>query len=191
MFVKHKPIESAPQGHEFERAFGSNLAATFTRPQLLTLQYAKLINYFSDDLDPEWGGDFYLAANTPTIESGMRRYLENVGAFDSDVAAKWIHKRHEEMPWGPDNFKLRDEPAPELGAPYEAYLAINGAILTMNQASRILCVDAAVLVSVKLRLIFDEKVVAEAITRMLRPRPDWPRIEAKQGRRGQTMRFKP
>ncbi len=167
---------------------GAALPTVFTRSQLLVLQYAKLLNYFSDDLDPDWGGDFYLNPDAKRIDRCLDTFLADTLAFDSDVKEQWVHKKFEALPWGPQNFKLRSESCTLLGAPYEAYLSLNGALLTTSQASRLLCMDAATLVKVKLKLLYDERVVAEAVRQLLRPRPDWPKIELREGRGGRIIR---
>lgn len=168
--------------------YGGSLPVAFSRSQLLILQYAKLLNYFSDDLEPDWGGDFFLSPDAQRVDKCLDRFLTDTLAFDSDVKERWIHKKFEELPWGPGNFRLRSDSCTLLGAPYEAYLSINGALLTMAQASRLLCIDAAALVKVKLKLLYDERVISEAVRQLLRPRPLWPKIEMREGNGGRIIR---
>lgn len=172
-----------------EQIFGNNIATTFGRTQLLTLQYTKLLNYHGDDLVPEWGGDFYRPLDAPAPREGLARFLEDMGAYDDD-GRKWIAKRFTTQPWGPNNTRLRDEPERSLGAPYEAYLALNGNLLVVNQAARLLCVDPGLLIQLKLQLLYDEVVVLECIKRMLRPRSMWPKIRAVKGGAARTPRIK-
>lgn len=172
-----------------EQIFGNNIATTFSKTQLLTLQFTKLLNYHGDDLVPEWGGDFYRPTNAPAPKEGLKSFLEDMGAYDDDER-QWIAKRFTTQPWGPDNVRLRDKPDPLLGKPYEAYLALNGHILVVNQASRLLCVDPGLLVQLKLKLLYDEVVVLECIKRMLRPRSMWPQIRAAKGGGARTPTIK-
>lgn len=167
---------------------GVNIAEAFPRGQLLLLQFTKLLNYWSDDLSADWGGHFYTNPSLSALTRSMNQFLEDVRAYDSDIKEAWLHKKHEQLPWGPVNFKLRSEPDPSLGAPYEPYMSAYGGILTINQASRLLNVDARELVTLKLRLLLDERVISEAIKRMLKPRPTWPRITARVGTAGKIAR---
>lgn len=172
-----------------EKVFGHNLAMTFNRRQMFLFQYVKLLNYFSDDLVPEWGGN-YIPSESPVLAPlAAERFVEHAMSFEEREGNFWIAKRHETQPWSEVNLKVSNVPTHDLGAPYEAYLAYDGAILTINQASRILCVDPGILVGLKLKLLYDEIVVLEAIKRMLRPRSQWPKIVAKQGGKGRSFRF--
>ncbi len=167
---------------------GVNIAEAFPRGKLLILQFTKLLNYWSDDLAADWGGHFYTNPSLSALTKSLNQFLEDVRAYDSDIKETWLHKKYEQLPWGPGNFKLRPEPSLSLGAPYEPYLSAYGGILTVNQASRLLNVDARELVALKLRLLLDERVIAEAVKRMLKPRPEWPRVVARQGTAGKVAR---
>lgn len=162
--------------------------AKLERKEVLTIQLAKLLNYWRDDIDPTWGGgkderDFRCA------EKGVLRFLKDTDACGDPNLPLWLRKKSDDQPWGPDNFKLSGSADPNLGYPYEAYLTVNGGILTMAQASRLLCIDMMTLVRVKCTLLIDERVVAYAVTEMLRPRPLWPRIRLKPGGKGRSYRF--
>ena len=172
-----------------EKIFGHNLAMTFNRRQMFLFQYVKLLNFFSDELVPEWGGSYIPTEQPELAPVAAEKFVEHAMSFEEKDGNVWIAKRHETQPWSEVNLKLCDTPNKELGAPYEAYLTYDGAMLTINQASRILCIDAGTLVSLKLKLLYDELVVLEALKRMLRPRPEWPRIVAKQGGKGRSFRF--
>ena len=172
-----------------EKIFGHNVAMTFNRRQLFLFQYVKLLNYFGDDLVPEWGGSYIPSEQSERAPVAAEKFVEHAMSFPDLDGNVWITKRHETQPWSEVNLKLTHAPCQDLGAPYEAYLTYDGAMLTINQASRILCVDSGILVGLKLKLLYDEIVVLEAIKRMLRPRPQWPKIAAKQGGKGRSFRF--
>lgn len=162
--------------------------ARFGRKDLLALQYSKLVNYFRTDLSPEWGG----GSNEPDIqyiESCFQRFLEDTGAYTDPDLPCWLGKKLDSLPWGPDNFRLSQRADASLGYPYEAYLTVNGGILTLNQASRILSIDRMELVRVKCSLLIDSRVIAHAVREMLKPRPLWPRIHLKRGGKGRSYRF--
>lgn len=162
--------------------------AKLSKRELLTIQFAKLINYFRDDLEPEWGGGSH-EDDHASAERGLQRFLEDTAAYAESDGAYWLHKKLEALCWGPDNFRLSTRADPNLGYPYEPYLTVNGAILTLNQASRILSVDRMQLVSVKCSLLTDSRVVRFAIKEMLKPRPLWPRVRLKRGGKGRSYRF--
>jgi hypothetical protein len=173
------------EGIKVEKIFGHNVAVTFDRWQLLLLQFTKLVNYFSDQLVNEWGGHFVEEASTPAPEA-VFRFRQWIEAQASE--ASWIERHFRELPWGPTNCKLSNEPSDELGAPYEAYLSCGEGFVTINQASRLLCIDSAKLVELKLQLVYDDLVVLKAVEGMLRPREEWPKIEVKQGGQGRSIR---
>ena len=171
--------------------------ANLPRKDLLTIQFAKIINYFRNDAVSEWGGevgqevgshesDESLAA---AAERGFQRFLEDVDAFGDPALPAWLCKKLDALPWGPDNFRLRTQPGQELGYPFEPYLTCNGAILTCNQASRILSIKHMDLVRLKCAVLLDSAVVDLAIRKMLEPRPLWPRIRLKPGGKGRSYRF--
>jgi hypothetical protein len=174
------------EGIEAKKIFGHNVAVTFERPQLLRLQYTKLVNYFRDQLINEWGGYFVEEESAPAPEGWklFEKWIET-----QDQQSLWIEREFRELPWGPGNCKLVSEPSEELGAPYEAYLSCGEGLLTINQASRLLCTDSAELVELKLKLVYDDLVVLKAMEGMLRPRGTWPKIEVKQGGQGRSVRF--
>ena len=169
-----------------EMVFGANVAQTYNRRQIMKFQFVKLLNYFADDLVPEWGGS-YIDSEIVIAPKALERFLEYTAG--EDEAPWWIDKRYDNQPWGPTNVRFVQQPPKEMGAPYEAYLSLDGAICTINQASRMLCVDSATLVGLKLKLLYDELVVLECLKRMLRPRAEWPKITARQGGNARTFRF--
>lgn len=162
--------------------------AHLPRRDLLTIQFAKCINYWRNDTAPEWGGKRH-EDEPANAELGYQRFCEDVEAFGPESAPKWIRKKLPGLSWGPDNFCLRSEPDPELGYPFEPYLTINGSILTLNQASRILSIRTLDLLRLKLSLLVDELVIDHAIFEMLKARPLWPRIKLKPGGKGRSYRF--
>ena len=174
------------EGVMAEQVFGQNIAQTYNREQIMHFQFVKLLNYFADDLVPEWGGS-YISTEITIAPVALKRFMEYTGSDPEEHW--WIDKRHDNLPWGPTNVKFVQTPPKEMGAPYEAYLSIDGAMTTINQASRILCVDPAIIVGLKLNLLYDELVVLECIKRMLRPRSQWNKIAARQGGKGRTFRF--
>ena len=164
--------------------------AWLPRKDILTIQFAKCINYFKFDTAPEWGGcENESHQDAAAVEAGYQRFLEDVDAFGDGAHPKWLRKKLAGVPWGPDNFCLHSRPVPELGYPYEPYLTVNGAILTVNQASRILSIRMMELVQLKCALLIDDLVVQHAIRQMLNPRPSWPRIQLKPGGKGRSYRF--
>lgn len=179
-------IYEGTEGIEVRKLFGHNVAVTFDRSQLLRLQFTKLVNYFREQLVNEWGGHYVEEQSTPAPEA-----LARFESWVTDQAGSfcWIDREFRELPWGPENCKLVNEPCEELGAPYEAYLSCGEGFITINQASRLLCVDSAELVELKLKLVYDELVVLKALEGMLRPRDTWPKIEVKQGGQGRSVRF--
>lgn len=160
--VKPAPSESVLQ------TMGHNLAFTFNRRDLLTLQYAKLVNYYRDDLDEEWGSNFFMFGNYAELIKGRDNFLEAVQVDQTNLPL-WIERKYPQLPWGSANFRFTDTPSPMFGHPYEPYLACNGGILPVRIASRFLRVDAIELIRLKLRLLVDEAVIAEAINQMLKP----------------------
>lgn len=171
--------------------------ASFPRSDLLTIQFCKVINYFRTDASYEWGGTVGLEVlsdaqdqcSRARAEQGYQRFLEDVDAFGGEELPKWLHKKLDSLPWGPDNFRLRTSPSPSLGYPYEPYLSCHGGILTCYQASRILSIEWLELVQLKMSVLLDEAVIDMAAVRMLNPRAEWPRIRLQSGGRGRTYRF--
>lgn len=162
--------------------------ANLSRLDLLTIQFSKCINYFRFNTSPEWGGKSN-ESHQNSITAGLSRFFEDVDAHGPESHPKWLRKKLAGLPWGPDNFRLCAEPAIELGYPFEPYLTVNGAILTINQASRILSVRQMDLVKLKCALIEDQLVIDYALREMLKPRPTWPRIQLKPGGKGRSYRF--
>jgi hypothetical protein len=171
-------------GIKIGNVFGHNVAVTFERQKLLLLQFTKLVNYFRDQLVNEWGGRYIEEATTPAPEA-LVAFNQWAEAQEEKI---WLERRFPELAWGPNNCKLSDVPSEELGAPYEAYLSCGDGLVTINQASRLLCIDPAQLVELKLKLIYDDLVVLKAVEGMLRPRDLWPKIKVKQGGRGRSIR---
>lgn len=143
--------------------------APMTRGQALIVQLSKLINYYFDDLEPEWGGG--------TAPLSLARLQDIRANYESTVMRSvddfWINKIDQGKPWGPNNTVLTPLPCPDLGLPYELYLGLRGHIVTMKEAVPILGVDMDVLVRLKLRHLLDELVVREALKGLLRPPPLW------------------
>lgn len=184
-----KPLKlSAAQAELVDQGVLHDPIAHLPRKDLLTIQFCKCINYWQLDTAPEWGGKRH-ESDQASIEIGYQRFLEDVEAYGAESAPKWIRKKLQGLPWGPDNFCLHPEPAVEFGYPFEPYLTVNGAILSVNQASRILSIKHMELVRLKLAVLLDDHVVDEAISRMLKARPLWPRIQLKPGGRGRSYRF--
>jgi len=177
---------SAAQAELVERGVLHDPVAHFPRKDLLTIQFAKCINYWREDTAPEWGGRH--ESNQNAVQRGYERFLEDAQGHD-DSQPKWLRRLRTSVPWGPDNFCLSAEPAAELGYPYEPYLTHHGAILSCHQASRILSIPYIDLVRLKLQLLIDRLVIDEAIRRMLKPRPEWPRIALKPGGKGRAFRL--
>lgn len=152
---------------------GQRDVLSMTRGQVLTLQFSKLLNYFPDQLDPEWGGGLG--------PLDRERLLRCRSSFEKAVLLTggpcWLRRVSPHGKWGPDNWKLSDTPAKEFGSPFEPYLTANGAVLCINQAKRILGVDSLWLISLKLRLLLDELVILECVKKLLRPPPMWARHE--------------
>ena len=159
-----------------------------SRIELLTIQYTKCINYFRHDVSPLWGGEGH-ERESKNIESCFQRFLEDCDASNADSLPPWINKKLQAVPWGPENVELSFTACRELGYPVEPYLTLNGGILTMLHASRLLCIDAGELIKLKCALLFDGLVVDHAIKRMLRPRSEWPRIQLKRGGKGRSYRL--
>lgn len=160
----------------------------YSRSDLLTIQYAKLINYFTHDVSPEWGGVGY-EHEPENFESGVRRFLEDCDADGDATLPHWLHKKLPTLPWGSENFRLSYTANAELGYPIEPYLTLNGAILTIHQASRILCIDSDTLFKLKCSLLQDHLIVDHAIRKMLNPRSQWQRIRLKRGGKGRSYRL--
>ncbi len=168
--------------------------AHISRAELLTVQYTKVINYFPNDAVAEWGGEIGREVlshedDQAHAERGYQRFVEDVDAHGDQAHPKWLCKKLDALPWGPDNFFLRTRPTLARGYPYEPYLTCNGAILTCNQASRILSIPLMDLVRLKCSVLLDSEVVKLAIRQMLEPRPLWPRIRLKPGGKGRSYRF--
>ena len=164
--------------------------ATFSREKLLTIQFTKLINYFQYDVMPEWaGGSHENEHDVQFAQAGLQRFLDATDAAGNPQGPCWLHKKRASDPWGPDNFRLERRACTQLGYPLEPYIAVNGAILTIGQASRILSLDRMRLIELKCALLIDIEVVRFAIKEMLKPRPLWPRIRLKRGGKGRSYRF--
>jgi hypothetical protein len=162
--------------------------AQLSRKELLVIQFTKLINYFRDQLAPEWGGGSD-EHDVQSAETGLQQYLEDTDAYGASDLPCWLRKKRDTLPWGPDNFTLTERADADLGYPFEAYLTVGSAILTINQASRILSIDRMELLRVKCSLLIDRRVISHAIKEMLKPRPLWPRIRLKRGGKGRSYRF--
>lgn len=139
-----------------------------SREELLTLQFTKLLNYFPTQLDVDWGGGFFLQGDYRMPQQGLASFLEKMQAGSKNLPL-WIERKYPTLPWSAANTRLTDNPPPYMGDPYEAYLTCNGGIMTLKQASRFLRLDSKMLLVVKLRLLIDEAVIADSISRSLKP----------------------
>lgn len=142
------------------------------REQLLTLQFTKLVNYFGDELAPEWGGDYLDHGNEARIRLAHRVFLRDIHTLKKPECS-WIHRIRQTHPWCLKNVVLRDVPAQELGSPVDPYLASGGSFLSTNEACQLLCLLPEQLITLKLQLLLDKLVLDEAIRRMVSPRPEW------------------
>lgn len=157
-----------------------NPKSGFSRPEVLTIQFLKLINCLKLDTASEWGGR---AGQNERFEEGsndQRQHAElGFQRFSADTERHqpfgqlWLRKKFESLPWGPDNYSLRSRPSPELGKPFEPYLACGGALLTLRQASSALCVPESRLIELKFALLLDSLVIAEAARGMTSDRKGW------------------
>jgi len=145
-----------------------------SRQDVLKIQYLKLVNYQARDLDRSWRMEIM-----DSDGYGNSRFLDFAsftGYYDWSATELWLRRRVGTRPWGPTNCYLSDQPDPTFWKPTELYLQAGGAILTMKRAARYLAVDKEELIRLKYDLIFDVKVIAECLSRMLRPRPTWPEL---------------
>lgn len=180
----------APEHKEMAaKVLKQNFAASLTPEQLLVVQYTKLANYFGDELDERWGGDFNEHRDKARIRCGLLTFLRDVQRLRTSPKDTWVTRTSMSEPWSRENVMISNIPSQELGKGFEPYLAIGGGMLTMTHAARILMIDLSELVSLKLRLIIDELVVEHGIRRMLLPRPEWPKIEAIPGGKGRALKF--
>lgn len=186
--LRQPKIEVVDEAHLNEVLATKAPDKRFARLDLLTIQYTKLINYFRQDVSPQWGGVDH-EHESENIEAGFRQFLQDCDAYGADTLPRWLHKKLPSLPWSAENFRLSFTTNPELGYPIEPYLTLNGAILTVHQASRILCIDADALIGLKCSLLLDLKVVDHAIRKMLSPRPQWPRIRLRRGGKGRSYRL--
>lgn len=145
-----------------------------TKTEVLLVQYTKLLNYLAHDLHPDWGGEH--CTTDEQREHCRRTFLDDTLADDPTMPYRWLHKRDLDRPWGPGNLRFRDYPCLDFGRPYEVYLCCNGAVLSALQASRLLAIDKVELVKLKLRLLYDRKVIQETVKRLLQPRTDWDKV---------------
>lgn len=169
-----KPIAS---GGLTGTSLGADFALLRPRSDLIRLQYAKLVNYFPDLIAPEWGGNFLPTGDYQYILTGYERFCQDINASDNSKPM-WIRRLDELAAWGPDNVALSAEPDPSLGQPYEAYLAINGSIMRLQYAQKVLLVDMEFLFDLKLKLMVDSAVIAAAIIGNLEERHLQHRLKA-------------
>jgi hypothetical protein len=163
------------------------IGAMYDREGVLRLQFTKLLNYFLADLEEEWGGHFAVPEpESLTLERAQQAWATFIASAPAE--GKWMHKRMPTLPWGPDNYVLRDEYDVALGMPYEHYIAAGAGILTLNVAQQFLCVRAHQLAAMKQRLLLDTLVIEECVRRQCRPKPTWPRVKATRGLRGNNDR---
>lgn len=145
-----------------------------TRSEVLKLQYLKLINYQYGKLHKTWKMEL-----TDSDGYDNPRFLDFAsftGMYDWGAEELWLRRRVASSQWGPGNCYLSNEPDPIFGKPTELYIQAGGVVLTLKRAARYLAVDKPELARLKYELIFDVKVIAECLSRMLRPRPSWPEL---------------
>lgn len=159
---------------------GTNLGLdiSLTRGQVLMIQFSKLLNIFPDRTLPSWGGG---VEELEPADFTRARVL-----FESEVMATpgtdcWLYRMDAFSPWGPRNWQLKDAPNPEFGSPFEPYLTINGGLVTINQARRLLGVDSLWLFKLKLHMLLDDLVILECVKKLLRPPPLWAKHERFSG----------
>ena len=162
-----------------------------SRYDLLTIQFTKIINYFRADAASEWGGAAGRGEghenDQAAAEHGYQRFLADVDGYGDEALPRWLHKKLDAVCWGPDNFYLSPDPEPALGRPHEPYLGLNGCLLTIQQASRILSMKPEDLARLKLASLLDSEVIDVAIKRMLLPRHEWPRLRLTPLGAGRTL----
>lgn len=151
---------------------GRQICLHLTRGQVLLIQFSKLLNFFADQLEPEWGGGLDVLSKERFASA---RYLYETTVMSRHTRECWVHRLDGHKPWGPDNWTLKDVPNIELGAPFEPYFSCNGGILGLNQASRVLGVDNKELFHLKLQHLLDELVIRECIKNLLKPPALWAR----------------
>lgn len=164
-----------------------NVGVALSTPQLLVLQFAKLANYWGDQLSPDWGGDYVEHRNLFKVRVGLLRFFADVSPLCVTGADRWIHRINPESPWSVDNVVVRQHPSNDLGRPFEPYIGARKGIVTLAQASRMLCIDPVTLLQLKLRLIMDDEVVAQALRRMLLPRGKWSKVRLSPGTPGKSI----
>lgn len=130
--------------------------------QTLRVQFSKLINFFSSDLDPRWGGTFY--QDSP---------IDLQGAFEAFCAERvgegvWAHKRNAGTVWGPGNVVFTTTPWSGFRDPLEPYFSCDGVTLPLEEAANVLGVSGAELLELKLEVFRDE----DAVIRLFMERPD-------------------
>lgn len=145
-----------------------------SRQDVLKIQYLKLLNYHTKDLDRSW--KMGVMDSDGYQNSRFLDFASFTGYYDWSATDLWIHRRVARRPWGPANCYLSDQPDPIFWKPTELYLQAGGAVLTLKRAARYLAVDKEELIRLKYKHIFDVKVIAECLSRMLRPRPTWPEL---------------
>ncbi len=136
-----------------------------TRGDFFRLQYAKLINYFPDQLAPEWGGAFFATGDYRQVLLGVKAFEAYCSQFSDHV---WVSRPPGEHFWRPETIVLSDVPDPSLGHAFEPYLALSGVVLGVRQAAQYLQASVAQVYRWKLDLLVDAAVVAAAITGRLR-----------------------
>lgn len=175
--MKFKRTETPPFN---DMVVGGNLGLnlSLTRGQVLMIQFSKLLNFFPDRTLPEWGGGLEELEHTAFTKARL--------SFESSVMATsgidcWLYRLDAFKPWGPDNWQLKDRPNPEFGSPFEPYLTVNGGVVTINQARRLLGVDSLWLFKLKLHMLLDDLVILECVKKLLRPPPLWAKHEKFSG----------
>ena len=126
--------------------------------RILRIQFSKLVNFFSSDLDPRWGGTFY--QDSP---------IELAEAFDAFCAERvdenpWAHKRTPASVWGPGNIEFRADPWPGFREPLEPYFTCGGVTLRLEEAASVLGIGADELLELKLEVFRDEDVIVQIFT---------------------------
>jgi hypothetical protein len=168
--VKIKSSRSRPAQFSTSDGSGEPLFGFWTPQRLVALQLTKLLNYYKDDLDSRWGG--YAGIEPRIIDAEFVRSFVELST--NEQPGPWLKRPNPALPWGPDNFAFCHDPWDGFGKPYEPYLSIGGKLFQLDYVSDVIHVDEQELIALKLWLLLDQLVIAEAVKGMLRPPPSWP-----------------
>lgn len=171
MLVKHRAgirPGSVEWTEDDQRAYDATIAKPEEVPvgpvevddvdRILRIQFSKLVNFFSSDLDPRWGGTFYQDSPIDLAE-----------AFDAFCAERvdenpWAHKRVPASVWGPGNIEFRGEPWSGFREPLEPYFTCGGVTLPLVEAASVLGIGADELLELKLQVFRDEDAIVQIFT---------------------------